>query len=96
MIDRTRFPAQGFAGGQPGAPGAFRADGEPKAPKTVVYFKPGSRVELSPPGGGGYGDPLERQPERVLHDVVEGFGHRRRGWRHSRVDKVQVPGFTAT
>ena len=73
MIDRTRFPAQGFAGGQPGAPGAFRADGEPKAPKTVVYFKPGSRVELSPPGGGGYGDPLERQPERVLHDVVEGF-----------------------
>jgi N-methylhydantoinase B len=25
-----------------------------------------------PPGGGGYGDPLDREPERVAQDVVEG------------------------
>ena len=24
-------------------------------------------------GGGGYGDPLDREPERVLGDVVEGY-----------------------
>ena len=24
-------------------------------------------------GGGGYGDPHEREPERVLHDVREGY-----------------------
>jgi len=24
-------------------------------------------------GGGGWGDPLEREPERVLRDVIEGY-----------------------
>ena len=28
---------------------------------------------LDTPGGGGYGDPLEREPERVLADVREGL-----------------------
>ena len=73
MIDRTRFAAQGFERGQPGALGEFLADGEPKAPKTVVHFKPDSRVALGLPGGGGYGDPRARDPERVLGDVVSGY-----------------------
>jgi N-methylhydantoinase B/oxoprolinase/acetone carboxylase alpha subunit len=30
-------------------------------------------VSLSPPGGGGYGDPRQRDPERVLADVVDGY-----------------------
>ena len=25
------------------------------------------------PGGGGWGDPLEREPERVQWDVIEGY-----------------------
>lgn len=74
MIDRTRFAAQGFDGGQPGAPGGFYAnDLGTLAPKTVVWFAPGSRVHLDPPGGGGYGPPLAREPERVLADVVSGY-----------------------
>src|SRR5947209_18100807 len=28
---------------------------------------------IDSPGGGGYGDPLRRDPERVLADVREGF-----------------------
>ena len=24
-------------------------------------------------GGGGYGDPLDREPERVLTDVIDGY-----------------------
>src|SRR5207342_2337553 len=35
MIDRTKFAAQGFAGGGPGAMGEFAADGRPLKPKTV-------------------------------------------------------------
>jgi N-methylhydantoinase B len=28
---------------------------------------------LDTPGGGGYGDPLQRDPERVFADVREGY-----------------------
>jgi N-methylhydantoinase B len=30
---------------------------------------PGDRVHVRTPGGGGYGDPLVRDPEAVLEDV---------------------------
>ena len=33
----------------------------------------GDGVVLQSAGGGGYGDPLEREPARVLDDVVEGY-----------------------
>ncbi|MGH2617382.1 MAG: hydantoinase B/oxoprolinase family protein, partial [Thermomicrobiales bacterium] len=40
MADRTKFAAQGFAGGGPGALGALAADGVPLQPKTVVALNP--------------------------------------------------------
>lgn len=74
MIDRTRFAAQGFDGGQPGAPGGFYTDDSGAlAPKTVVWFTPASHAHLDPPGGGGYGSAFERDPARVLEDVVSGY-----------------------
>ena len=74
MIDRTRFAAQGVEGGHDGALGVFEFVGGTRlAPKTVVTFAPGDQVELWPPGGAGYGDPLAREPERVLADVVDGY-----------------------
>jgi N-methylhydantoinase B len=74
MVDRTRFAAQGFAGGLPGACGAIaRDDGVALAPKTVITFAPASRVYLDPPGGGGYGNPYTRDVRRVLEDVVNGY-----------------------
>ena len=38
-----------------------------------VRFEPGDRVKLTTPGGGGYGDPAERDPEAVREDVLEGY-----------------------
>jgi N-methylhydantoinase B len=73
MIDRTLFPAQGFAGGGPGALGQFAADGQPLKPKTVVGLEPGQSVLLGPPGGAGFGDPFQRPVEAVLADVVGGY-----------------------
>ena len=73
MIDRTKFAAQGFAGGGPGAMGEFAADGVPLKPKTVIGLAPGQTVLLAPPGGAGYGDPFHRQAEAVLADVVSGY-----------------------
>jgi N-methylhydantoinase B len=34
---------------------------------------PQSEVVGQSPGGGGWGDPFEREPERVHWDVLEGF-----------------------
>ena len=74
LIDRTRFSAQGLAGGLEGAPGELAlSSGESAQPKTVLDVPADVRVRLSPPGGGGYGDPLERDPELVLDDVVDGY-----------------------
>jgi N-methylhydantoinase B/oxoprolinase/acetone carboxylase alpha subunit len=40
---------------------------------TNIRLLPGDEVLIDSPGGGGYGDPLERERERVLRDVEEGF-----------------------
>ena len=74
LIDRTRFPASGLEGGGPGALGRFSlASGDPARPKTVLQVDESDRVRLELPGGGGYGHPRERDPERVLADVVDGY-----------------------
>lgn len=74
MVDRTRHAAQGLAGGKPGAVGAvLLSDGQRPRPKALVTLTPHMRVQLNPPGGGGYGDPRERPAEQVLADVVNGY-----------------------
>jgi len=38
-----------------------------------VRLHKGDRVRLVSPSGGGYGDPLERDPDAVARDVEQGF-----------------------
>ena len=38
-----------------------------------VYLRKGDRVRIVTSGGGGYGDPLERDLERIAEDVLQGF-----------------------
>ena len=73
MIDRIRFEAQGLEGGGAGAIGEYTLNGKPCPPKTVVWFEPDAVVRLNPPGGAGYGPARERDPQAVLHDVIEGY-----------------------
>ncbi len=74
--DGQHFPPQGVCGGQPG-PAAetwrVRVDGsEERLPGVVeCHLEPGECVRGVDAGGGGYGPPLERDPQRVLHDVLE-------------------------
>ena len=42
------------------------------ASKSTTTLNPGDVVSVQTPGGGGYGDPLERDPEAVLEDVRDG------------------------
>ena len=74
MYDRTRCPAQGIQGGSPGAAGAVRTTGGKELhPKRQQRIGADERVVLSLPGGGGYGDPLEREPDLVAHDIEDGL-----------------------
>ncbi|TIX44457.1 MAG: hypothetical protein E5V19_00950, partial [Mesorhizobium sp.] len=38
-----------------------------------IALRAGDRVRVGTPGGGGYGDPLARDPELVLRDVRLGY-----------------------
>jgi N-methylhydantoinase B len=70
-FERARIPCQGLFGGQPGAAGrVLTADGRPLAAKAQHWMGPQERVVLHTPGGGGYGDPGERDPARVAEDVA--------------------------
>jgi N-methylhydantoinase B len=74
LVDRTRAGAEGLFGGLIGATGELTLLPEgPVRPKTIMDLDPGARVTLRLPGGGGYGDPLERETDRVLADVVDGY-----------------------
>ena len=75
--ERHRRPAQGAAGGGPGACAHSvirRADGTEEVipSKMVVRLHPGDRVEVNTAGGGGYGDPGARPPDRLAADLAGG------------------------
>ena len=75
MYDRIRFAAKGFAGGLDGAKGRIYLDDGTVVPhaKTKYILKPGQRVTLELPGGGGFYQPEERDPEMVREDVIDGL-----------------------
>jgi N-methylhydantoinase B len=74
IVDRTIYAAPGLLGGADGKAGEVRLEsGERLSPKAQVDLTPGEVVHLNPPGGGGFGDPLTRDPERVRRDVVAGY-----------------------
>lgn len=74
IADRTQYPAPGLLGGKAGALGEVRlANGAKLHAKALIDLKPDDVVHVNLPGGGGYGDPLKRDPERVRWDVIEGY-----------------------
>ena len=74
LCDRTVHPAAGFRGGQAGATGQVLIDGvRPANPKAEQVVNPDSLVELHLPGGGGYGNPTERDPDLLAIDLLERY-----------------------
>ncbi len=76
--DRLKLHPWGLRGGDPGGtvssfiekPGSTR---ELLPSKVTRSVEPGTRIALRTAGGGGYGDPKRRDPEKVRQDVREGF-----------------------
>jgi N-methylhydantoinase B len=76
LADRTQAGPAGAFGGLPGRPAEYVLvrDGRERAlpAKATVELEAGDLVSYRTCGGGGYGPPAERDPERVLRDVLEG------------------------
>jgi N-methylhydantoinase B/oxoprolinase/acetone carboxylase alpha subunit len=70
---RYRYAPEGLFGGKPGSLARFLVNGEPGNPYGLTQLKPGDEVIMDAAGGGGYGNPRERDVELVERDVVEGY-----------------------
>ena len=76
--DGVENPALGARGGLPGgASKHFKRERDGRLtdlpPQAFVELAEGERIVSITAGGGGYGPPAERDPERVRHDVAEGW-----------------------
>src|SRR5207247_1685537 len=71
---RVGNPARGRDGGGKGAPGRVTlVSGKPIGPKGRQSVPGGDFIRLELPGGGGFGNPAERDPEQVALDVADGL-----------------------
>ena len=77
-FERINNPARGRDGGGLGAPGRVTlVSGKPIRSKGRQTVSGGDFIRLELPGGGGFGDPAERDPDQVAADVADGLYHPR-------------------
>ncbi len=74
LTEKTRTRPVGVLGGKDGAGGKIRIEPErPLAPKGLNKLYPGDTLTLDLPGGGGYGPPEDRDPQRRRRDRALGY-----------------------
>jgi N-methylhydantoinase B len=80
VMEHGRVGPPGVLGGGAGAPNTVTVirGGEPYVPLHLskeqdIPMRAGDSVRVRTPGGGGYGDPAERDPTAVLEDVRLGY-----------------------
>src|SRR5213594_3453412 len=80
QVDRVHCAPWGLAGGHSGAGNqvCLRIGGKeiadlPNAKVLMRRLDPGDAITLRAGGGGGFGPPEERDPEKVAHDVRQGY-----------------------
>ncbi len=80
VMDHGRFGPQGVLGGSDGGVNtvAVERGGDLYRPPHLskdqdIAIGPGDVIHVTTPGGGGYGDPLRRDPAAVAHDVARGY-----------------------
>ena len=76
-FERTQCPPWGVFGGSDAAPPSATVDVAGSPPRRLLKgnlaVKAGDRVHVRMSGGGGFGNPFERDPAAVLRDVKLGY-----------------------
>lgn len=80
VMDHGRFGPPGVQGGSDGAPNEVlvHRDGTIYIPEHLskdqnIRVRAGDRIEVKTPGGGGYGDPQQRDPALITRDIARGY-----------------------
>ena len=77
LADRQRISPWGLEGGLDGSAGEYLLLRENEiiqklgSKQSDVYLKKGDVISIRTPGSGGFGNPLQRNPQDVLEDFVE-------------------------
>ena len=70
---RYKYPPRGLFGAGAGAGARYLINEQIGDPSGLTLCQPGDVIEFVSAGGGGYGDPLLRDPQAVEADVVNGY-----------------------
>lgn len=73
MGNRTLYPARGIMGGGDGTLREHQHKGKAVHAKGRIEVAPGDMVRIIEAGGGGYGDPKQRDRNAVADDVANGL-----------------------
>ena len=73
LAERTKTSAPGIAGGEAGALGKLEINGVDVDPKAQHIVKQGDRLILATPGGGGYGNVVDRDDSDASRDKSLGY-----------------------
>jgi len=78
VIDQTNFPPTGLFGGHKGSSNISIMNAHAQCETRIgkhsgVVLRDGGEWHLYTAGGGGWGNPLERDPAAVLEDVIQGY-----------------------
>ncbi|HXF94931.1 MAG TPA: hydantoinase B/oxoprolinase family protein [Gemmatimonadales bacterium] len=78
LAERRRHRPRGAAGGGDGAPGRTLLNARPLAAKAVARLRPGDRLRVETPGGGGWGRKAVPRPPTATASARPAGGTRRR------------------
>jgi N-methylhydantoinase B len=70
---RYKYAPRGLFGADAGAIAQFLINGQSGDPSGLTLCRNGDVIQFQSAGGGGYGDPLQRDPEAVEADVRNGY-----------------------
>jgi N-methylhydantoinase B len=73
VMARVKEPPHGIFGGKPATRGRYLVNDVDVPWGGLIYCKPGDTLRFIQPGGGGYGNPFERDPEMVAADVRNAY-----------------------
>ena len=72
LTERRRIAPKGVAGGESGAIGENLIDGQSVGAKTTLDVPARTSVTVKTPGGGGHGDPKDRDSVAIERDLSDG------------------------
>ncbi|MBN8955987.1 MAG: hydantoinase B/oxoprolinase family protein [Rhizobiales bacterium] len=72
---RMRHPSKGLLRGRPGMLAAIEIEGKAleATASPAALVERGERLRLLLPGGGGYGNPSDRDPSLIERDLRDGY-----------------------